>query len=313
MKHRNTYTKFILCAYLLVLTALLPTGASAAQVMTRTLKDKPAILIAAFGTSTKAQATYDEFEKQLKATLPDYEIRWAFTSEVIRERVNAKRAKEGNPEKLLSVQQALADIEAQGYTKVVVEPLQIFPGEEYEETLRLAKNFPGLKVEFGETLLHRWEYVHEVLGILSKDFLTPEEGSNVLVAHGSPQTAVGSNSTYLGIDRYLSKKYPNVFIGCVEGILTREEALNAAKAHPTKKVRFIPFMFVGGDHIMNDIMGDDDGSGEPSWKGEISRAGKLADIPTVTLNGETLYRGLGLIPEINKIYIREIERALNRL
>lgn len=313
MKHRNTCNKFILFAYLLVLMALLPTGASAAQVMTRTLKDKPAILIAAFGTSTKAQATYDEFEKQLKATLPDYEIRWAFTSEVIRERVNAKRAKVGNPDKLLSVQQALADIEAQGYTKVVVEPLQIFPGEEYEETLRQAKNFPGLKVEFGETLLHRWEYVHEVIKILSKDFLPPGEGSNVLVAHGSPQTAVGSNSTYLGIDRYLSKKYPNVFIGCVEGILTREEALNAAKAYPAQKVRFVPFMFVGGDHVMNDIMGDDNDSGEPSWKGELSQAGKSVDIPTVTLNGEILYRGLGLIPEINKIYIREIERALNRL
>lgn len=293
--------------------ALLPTGVSAAQVMTRTLKDKPAILIAAFGTSTKAQATYEEFTKQLKAALPNYEVRWAFTSEVIRERVNAKRAKEGNPDKLLSVQQALADIESQGYTKVVVEPLQIFPGEEYEETLRQAKNFPGLKVEFGETLLHRWEYVHEVIAILSKDFLPPEEGSNVLVAHGSPQTAVGSNSTYLGIDRFLSKKYPNVFIGCVEGILSREEALEAAKAHPTKKVRFIPFMFVGGDHIMNDIMGDDDGSSEPSWKVELLRGEKTVDIPTIMLNGETQYRGLGLIPEINKIYIREIERALNRL
>jgi sirohydrochlorin cobaltochelatase len=58
--------------------------------------------------------------------------------------------------------------------------------------------------------------------------------SGQVIAHGSPQTAVGSNSTYLGIDRYLSKKYPNVFIGCIEGILTREEALNAAKAYPTK-------------------------------------------------------------------------------
>lgn len=313
MKHHYTYTKFILCSYLLVVMALMPNSAPAAQVMTRTLKDKPAILIAAFGTSTKAQVTYDEFTKQLKVALPNYEVRWAFTSEVIRERVNTRRTKEGNPDKLLSVQQALADIEAQGYTKVVVEPLQIFPGEEYEETLRQAKNFPGLKIEFGETLLQRWEYVHEVIAILSKDFLPPEEGSNVLVAHGSPQTAVGSNSTYLGLDRYLSKKYPNVFIGCVEGILTREEALNAAKANPTKKVRFIPFMFVGGDHIMNDIMGDDDGSSEPSWKVELLRAEKTVDIPTIMLNGETQYRGLGLIPEINKIYIREIERALNRL
>lgn len=31
------------------------------------------------------------------------------------------------------------------------------------------------------------------------------------------------------------------------------------------------------------------------------------------INNGVQYRGLGLIPEINKIYIREIERALNRL
>jgi cobalamin biosynthesis Co2+ chelatase CbiK len=72
-------------------------------------------------------------------------------------------------------------------------------------------------------------------------------------------------------------------------------------------------MFVGGDHIMNDIMSDDDGSSEPNLKVELSRAGKSVDIPTDTLNGGTLYRGLGFIPEINKIFIREIERALNRI
>lgn len=298
---------------LAALTAFLPGSAMAAQVMTRPLKEKPAILVAAFGTSTRAQATYDVFEKQLKEAIPDHEVRWAFTSEVIRERVNAKRAGEGKAPKLQSVQQALADLEAEGYTKVAVEPLQIFPGEEYEEVLRLAGGFPGLKVEFGETLLHRWEYVHKVVAVLSKDFLPPAEGCNVLVAHGSPQTGVGSNSTYLGIDRYLSKKYPNVLIGCVEGVLTREEALNSAKTHPSGKVRFIPLMFVGGDHIMNDIMGDNDGSGEPSWKAEMARAGKAVDIPLAAVDGQPMFRGLGLIPEINGIFIGEIERALKRL
>lgn len=288
-------------------------GAEAAQVMTKAQKEKPAILIAAFGTSTKARATYEEFEKELKAALPGYEVRWAFTSEVIREKVNAKRAKEGDPERLLSVQQALAGLEAEGYARVAVEPLQIFPGEEFEEVVKLATGFPGLRVEFGETLFHRWEYVREVIDILAGDFLPPSEGCTVLIAHGSPRTSVGSNSTYLGLDRYVTRKYPNVFVGSVEGVLTREEALGAAKAHPAGKVRFIPLMFVGGDHVMNDIMGADDGGSEPSWKAELTRAGKAVDIPMVDLGAGVQYRGLGLIPEVNRIFIREIERALKRL
>ena len=296
---------------LAALAAAAPT--QAAQLMTRTLKDKPAILVAAFGTSTKAQTTYDAFERQLKMALPGYEVRWAFTSEVIRERVNARRAKEGVPQRLLSLQQALADLEAEGYTQVAVEPLQIFPGEEYEEVVRLATGFPGLRIELGEPLLHRWETVRQVVGILSRDFLPPAEGCNVVVAHGSPQTAVGSNSTYLGLDRYLSRRFPNAFLGCVEGIITREDALETAKAHGGKRVRFIPLMFVAGDHVMSDIMGEDGGSGEPSWKAELTEAGKTVDIPMVQVDGKEQYRSLGLIPEINEVFIREIQKALGRL
>lgn len=307
MVHRkHGFTRLLALALLLAVAPALP--CLAAQSMTRTLKDKPALVIAAFGTSTKAQATYDVFENQVKDAFPGYEVRWAFTSEVIREKVNARRAKEGAPERLSSLQQALAALEAEGYTKAVVEPLQIFPGEEYEEVVRLAAGFPGLRVELGETLLHRWESVRAVIALLSKDFLPPEEGSNVIIAHGSPQTAVGSNSTYLGLDRYLSRRYRNVFFGCVEGAFTREDGLEPAKAYPGKRVRLFPLMFVGGDHVMGDILGKDD-----SWRAELEKAGKAVDILEVKLAGETQYRGLGLIPGVNELFLREIRRALARL
>ena len=41
---------------------------------------KPAIVLAAFGTTTEAFDTYSYFEKKVKERSPDYEIRWAFTS-----------------------------------------------------------------------------------------------------------------------------------------------------------------------------------------------------------------------------------------
>ena len=284
-------------------------AAEAAQMSTRSLKDQPAVVIAAFGTSTKAQVTYDVFEKQLREALPGTEIRWGFTSEVIRERVNARRAEKGDPTRLRSVQQALADLEAEGYTRVAVQPLHISPGEEYEEVLRIVERFPGLRIEVGETLLHRWESVHAVVEALSKDFLSPDSGCNVIVAHGSPTTGVGSNTTLLGLDRYLSRRFRNAFLGCVEGVIPKEDALEAAAACPGPMVRFIPLMFVGGDHVMNDVMGDDG----QSWKAAIERAGKTVDIPTMELEGQTYYKGLGFLPEVNKIFIREIRRSLGRL
>lgn len=295
-------------ALLALLPLLWSAPSPAAQLLTRTLKDRPAVVVAAFGTSTKAQAVYDAFDRQIRDALPGYEVRWAFTSEVIRERVNARRAEQGAPDRLQSLQQALADLEAAGYTKAVVQPLQVTPGEEYEEVCRVAGAFPGLRVELGETLLHRWESVDAVLAVLARDFLPPSEGANVLVAHGSPTTGAPSNLTLLGLERRLRQRYPNAYLGCVEGIAPAEEALSAAKAHPGKRVRFLPLLYVGGDHVMSDVMGD----GE-SWKNEVAKAGKTADIPTVEIDGVSQYRGLGLLPEVNGIFLKEIRRALERL
>lgn len=292
--------------------ALAPVG-FAAQLITRTLKDKPAIVLTAFGTSTRAKATYDVFEAQVRKKFPEYEIRWAFTSEVIRERVNERLAKQGSKTRFLSLQQALANLEAEGFTKAAVQPIHIFPGEEYEEVLRIVDNFPGLRIETGESLLQRWENVFEVVKILEQDFLPTEEGCNVIVAHGSPSTNVGSNIVYLGLDRYLSKHYSNVFLGGVDGVITRDDALSAVKKYPKAKVRFIALMYVAGDHIMNDIMGEKEDDKEPSWKREVEEQGIKAESVKIEHEGQTYYKGLGFFSEVNEIFIREIQRSLKRL
>ncbi len=305
--------KFVPYLAVAAAAALFAIPAGAAQLLTRTLKDKPAIVIAAFGTSTRAQVTYDAFQKQLDEAFPGYEIRWAFTSEIIRERVNQKWAKQGKKERLNSLQQTLADLEAAGYTKVAVQPLHIFPGEEYEEVLKIVEHFPGLKIETGETLLERWESLFEVVHVVSRDFLPPDEGCNVLTAHGTPTTQFGSNITYMGLERHLQKKYPNAFLGAVDGIITRDDALNGARSCAKKRIRFIPFMYVAGDHIMNDIMGEDEDPEDPSWNTELEREGFDTDVTTVSYGGETFYKGLGFFPEVNEIFIKEIQRALKRL
>jgi len=76
----------------------LPASGSA-HAMTRTLKEEPAIVIAAFGTTTRAQVTFDYFEKQLRESLParykNLEIAWAFTSEIVRESANKRFREQG--------------------------------------------------------------------------------------------------------------------------------------------------------------------------------------------------------------------------
>ncbi|RME63160.1 MAG: hypothetical protein D6778_10015, partial [Nitrospirae bacterium] len=153
-----------------------------------------------------------------------------------------------------------------------------------------------------------------VLDAIKAEFLKAEEGCNVLVAHGTGETSDGANITYLGLDRMVSQRWSNVFVGSVEGILTREEALQKAKACPVKRIRFVPFMFVAGDHIMNDIMGQEpDEEGNLSWALEMKRAGFQVEAPTVTYKGKTYYKGLGFYPEVDRVFIRNIIRGLKEL
>ncbi len=288
--------------------------------MTRTLKKEPAIVIAAFGTTTKARVTYDFFEAQLRKELPpeyrNLKIVWAFTSEIVRERANARFKKDGNGERYLSLPQALADLENEGYRKVAVQPLHIFPGQEFEDLEREIEAFRmiGLRIEHGGTLLHEWPWLFETIDLLEKEFLAPAEGVNVLVAHGTPETFAGSNATYLGLDRYLSHRYANVVAGGVDGVLTREQALAAVKKSPTRRARLIPFMYVAGDHIMNDIMGSvPDKDGEISWALELERAGVKVDTVYTEYKGERCFKGLGFYPEINSRFIGQVVESLKRL
>lgn len=290
-----------------------------AAAMSRTTKSDPAVVLAAFGTTTKARVTYDFFEDQLKKELPEkYKktvIRWAFTSEIVRERANKKFKEAGLDKRYRSLAQVLADLDDEGYRDVIIQPLHIFPGQEYEEVKKVAEAFEhmGLHTKIGGTLLHEWPFVFEAVSQVGKEFLASEEGCNVLVVHGTPETFPGSNSTYLGLDRYLGSTYSNVYIGGVDGVLTRTQAIVKAKQCIPKRVRLIPFMYVAGDHIMNDIMGEKVVDNEVSWAMELEAEGVAVDSVQNQFMGESLFKGLGFYPSINKMFIRQIVNSLDDL
>lgn len=292
-----------------------------AMMKTRTLKKEPAIVLAAFGTTTKAMVTFDYFEEQLRKELPDkyknLRIEWAFTSEIVRERANKKFKNQGINKRFRSLAQVISDLEDEGYRKIVVQPLHIFPGIEYESVLRMVNGLVeafrdyDLQIKVGSPLLAHWESLEKVVNVMKETLLPPEKGCNVLVGHGTGETHVGSNITYLGLERLLKTYYSNAFLGTVEGVPSRTEVLDEARKCNPKRIRFVPFMFVAGDHIMNDIMGQEPGDdGELSWALEMQRAGFKVEAPTVTYKGKVYYKGLGFYPEIDRIFVKSIVRKL---
>ena len=295
-------------------------GTAPAQAKTRTLKTGPAIVIVAFGTTTEAHQTYDFFEAQLRREMSaewrQAPIVWAYTSSIVRELVNKKFAAEGNPKRYLSVSQTLADLQDQGYRQVAVQSLHIFPGQEYDEMVREIQAFRGLgmRIEYGGSLLHRWDSLFASVKIVSANFLPQQDGCTIVVTHGTPETAASDNLTYLGLDRHVSTSYPGTRIGTVEGIIPSQEVLAWAKTCKPARVRLVPFMYVAGDHIMHDIMGEvPNREGEPSWAMELKAAGIKVDSVTTEEQGRKVFKGLGLYPEINHIFIEELINSLKRL
>ena len=144
---------------------------------------KPAIVLAAFGTTTEAFDTYNHFEQKVKERFPEYEIRWAFTSHKVRHKVAKEKG-----QKLNDLATTLRELKAAGYTRVAIQSLHIVPGEEWDKkVVQVSREIPGLKVALGKPLLSSPQDQERVLQTVAQTFPKDlKDTAVVLMAHGSP-------------------------------------------------------------------------------------------------------------------------------
>ncbi|MEJ2673549.1 MAG: sirohydrochlorin cobaltochelatase, partial [Deltaproteobacteria bacterium] len=258
---------------------------------------RPAIVLAAFGTSTAAFDTYHHFEKAVEQRFPDHEIRWAFTSRQVRH----KRAQEEG-QKLNNLATTLRALKAAGYTRVAIQSLHVVPGEEWEKkVVEESRTVPGLKVALGKPLLASRQDQERVVRVLSRTFPKDlQHNAVILVAHGSPSPE--GAAAYLAFDRLLRSRYPqqNVFLGTVEGKPSRQQVWQALKKSAATTVILRPFLFVAGEHVAHDILG----AGPHSWKSELQE---------MSYHVQGIDQGLGYQKGIVNIYLNHLGQALKEL
>jgi sirohydrochlorin cobaltochelatase len=280
----------LLSLVLILLTISAPWTLNAAST------DSPAIVLAAFGTTTEAFDTYNHFEEKVKARFPGYEIRWAFTSHKVRQKVAKEKG-----QKLNDLGTTLRELKAAGYTRVAIQSLHIVPGEEWDKKIvQVSREIPGLKVALGKPLLSSKEDQERVLQTVAQTF--PKDLKHtavVLMAHGSPVPE--GEKAYLTFDRLLRSRYQNVFLGAVEDKPTKEEAFEAVKQANPATVVLMPFMFVAGEHVAKDMLGD----APESWKSELLKQ-KAYRIEGIT-------KGLGYLEGVVNIYLDHLDQALKSL
>ncbi len=263
------------------------------------LKEKPAIVISAFGSSSRGRAALDIFREKLEQQFPEHEKFWAYTSEIIRKKMG-----------LPGLQEALARVEAAGFRKAVVQPLHIFPGTEYQQMAETCEYFPGLRVFLSETLLHRWEFIRQTLAVVEQEFLTPEQGLNLLALHGTPLAADPVNIVYLGLERLVADLYPNVMAASVEGVPDHEAVLARIRrrnpAGGSKKIKIIPMMYLAGLHAEEDLMGSGD-----SWRQRLEDMGFSVECAMIEHGGVNCFKGLAWYPEVTAFFMERLRRTLS--
>ena len=291
---------FAMCAVCL-LSVGIGGGASAAQT-------KKAIVVTSFGTTfpDARKACIETAENDIRAAFPDYEVRRAFTAR----KVIAKMAAE---EKIQvdTLEQALAKLKAEGYQEVVIQPLHLTSGEEYEKKILNAYRQAWADNSFASIAVGRPVLMFDGQQGMPDDFKAlaaavekqmPKLGNGeavLFMGHGSPHQP---NPAYAKMQSILQERGNKAYMGVVEETdhPNFEDALAELKKNQIQKVTLMPFMLVAGDHANNDMAGS-----EPdSWKNRLQKEG---------FQVETVLKGLGENAAYRSIYVNHVRDAIRGL
>lgn len=263
--------KFIALLILAVMT-LIPQASHAKEESSA----KAAMLVVSFGTSMpEARKAINNLADAVKNEFPSADVRIAFTSNIIRRKI-----KNETGESIPNPAQALAQLNDEGYSYVVVIPTHMIPGEEYDELTDVTDSFAAMWGKFGfdelevcRPFLDGVKSCERIADILIRRFdsqLQDNETAIILMGHGTPEHF--ANAQYLQLQLALDQKnYGRFFVGTVESSPSIDDIKASLKRHPEiKKLVLSPLMVVAGDHAHNDLAGEDD---EESWLNVLKAEG----------------------------------------
>lgn len=268
------------------------------------LPNKDAILVMSFGTTYKETRakTIDATVEAIKAANPDKKVVVAYTSHII---INRVKKNEGIT--IPTPEEAVAQLKADGYTRVAFTSLDIIPGIEYaykEAVYNMYKD-QFKKATLATPLMYyqgqeeQPDDVKDVMEAYISQMPPKAKGKAVMVmAHGTPHPA---NAYYSVMQARLNELgRDDAIIYSVEGWPHLDTAIEMLKAKKIKEVTLMPLMMVAGDHANNDMAGDE----EDSHKVILQKEG---------LKVNTYIHGAGENAKIREQFVARVNAAVEAL
>jgi sirohydrochlorin cobaltochelatase len=255
---------------------------------------KKAIIVVSFGTSypDTLKRSIEAIETKITEAFEDFYVLRAFTSRMI-----VKKIKERDGIEILNTEQALKVLIEDGYTEIIVQPLHVIPGYEYEKVkhaVAMARHHRHVTIKLGTPLLNHHEDYLAVIGALQHQLPIYQANRGVLLmGHGTHHHA---NASYVMLERLLRETRSDVHIANVEGYPELEDIKGILEDN-YDSMTVMPFMLVAGDHARNDMAGDD----EESFKSQLEAVGIEVDCQLI---------GLGENQAVQTIFVDKIEQII---
>lgn len=258
------------------------------------------ILVVSFGTSysNSRHVTIGAIEDAIREAYPDYQVRRAFTAQIIIDKLK----KEENIE-IDNVKQALDRAVANGVKTLIVQPTHLMNGLEYNDLKKELDKYKDKfdKIALGEPLLTSDEDYKQVIAAITNDTKEYLDGETAIcfMGHG---TEAKSNKVYATMQEKLKAAgYNDYFVGTVEATPSVDDVIAQVKeSGKYKRVILQPLMVVAGDHANNDMAGNE----EDSWASKFKAAG---------FEVKPVLKGLGQNYDIQKIYLEHVKAAIDSL
>ena len=272
-------------------------------------KNNKVILLVAFGSTwEQAYDTFDKVVEDYKANFSGWDVYLSFSSAIC---INNARAGENvAPKDYYDPEHWLTAIGLAGYKQVVVQSLQVIPGEEYRRVRdSYVKDFMNnrngdftdaymksldLNVVVGTPLMAEEDDAEILAKTLNNEAdvkAAVGQGIVAFMGHGNPEgyDYYGGNVRYLQLENYLRDLNKNYYVGTVdmddtfvanvlEHVAGGEFKIEVGDvtvtmnytANTAKKAQLYPLMSIAGDHAHNDMADDED---DESWYSMFNAAG----------------------------------------
>ena len=279
------------------------------QTVNKQKSSNKVILLVAFGSTwEQAYDTFDKVVEDYKANFSGWDVYLSFSSAIC---INNARAGENvDPKDYYDPEHWLTAIGLAGYQQIVVQSLQVIPGEEYRRVRdSYVKDFMNnrngdftdkymksldLNVVVGTPLMAEESDAQTLATTLNNEAdikAAVSQGIVAFMGHGNPEgyDYYGGNIRYLQLEDYLRAINPNYYVGTVDMDQTYAEDvlqhIGGGKfdfevgdmgytqnydVNHSKKAQLFVLMSIAGDHAHNDMADDED---DESWYSLFNDAG----------------------------------------